>query len=102
MAFGSASAARFHGGGRATGLLAIFPEAVGGTAVGHAGSIFSAGILRASAFLLRGTDAAGQCVDAQRLEAVRSVDGYIHSDAADRKGIFKERSQAGTSAENSD
>ena len=102
MALGSASAARFHGSGRATDLLAIFSETIGRTAVGDAGSIFAAGILRTSAFLLCRTYADGQCVDAQRMEAVRAVDGYIHSDAADGKGIFKERSQAGTSTEDSD
>ena len=71
---GSAAPARFRGGGDAVDLLAICLEAAGDPAARHDGPIFAAGVLRAPAVLLRGTHAHGQCVDAERVAAIRAVE----------------------------
>src|ERR1700685_669776 len=100
MAPGTAAPDRFCGGGRAADRLSIGVEAAGDPSAGADGPIFAAGVLRASAILLRGAHADGQRVDAERMAANRVVDGDIRGDAGHRKSLLEERGQARTPARN--
>src|SRR5438477_4095788 len=98
MASGSASRAQFHISCRAANLRAVLPETIGSPAAGPARSIFSPGILRAPALLLRGINAHGQRCNAQWVAPVRTIGGDLHGDAAHGQAVRQERSAAGTSA----
>src|SRR5579863_1376054 len=100
MAPGPAAGGGFHRGGVAAGRHAENMEAAGGRAARADGAIIAAGVLRSSALLLRGTDAARQRVDVERMEAGCAADGDIRGHAVDREDFREERSQVRAKAEN--
>src|ERR1700676_1868958 len=89
MGFRCGGARHFCSRWRAAELSSKDTEAAGGAAARIVGAGIVASVLRASAVYVCGTDAAGKCGDAKRVEAGGIACRDLCGHAADRKNILK-------------